>query len=393
MPLSPRARRSLDVLLSSAVQRSVVPGVAAVTADRVNETYRGACGARTAADPPAPEMTPDSVVWIASMTKLVVAVAVLTFVEQGELDLDAPVRELLPELANPLVLEGFDGAGEPILRAAATPITLRHLLSGTSGHGYGFLHGPLARYQRLRELPGILNCQLATLTSPLLFEPGTAWAYGMGMEWVGRALEALTGRSLEEVLRQRVLDPLGMNSMTFVLQEQHRQVLAQLSMRDPACGFVPLRFEVPQQPEFQSGGGGLYGSAADYLILLRMLLGRGKVDGLRLLSEQTVAEAARNQIPEHSIGRIPTQDPRSSEDIDFLPETQKGWCLLGMINMRPSHHGRSAGSLFWGGAGNTYFWVDWLNGDAGVMVTQLLPFADKQVVSLFEDLEQVVHAG
>lgn len=338
-------------------------------------------------------MTPDSVVWIASMTKLVVAVAVLTFVERGELDLDAPVRELLPELESPLVLVGFDSMGEPITRAAVTPITLRHLLSGTSGHGYGFLHAPLARYQRLKGLPGILKCQLATLTSPLVFEPGTGWAYGMGLEWVGRTLEAVTGERLEGVLRQSVLDPLSMTSTTFVLQEQHRHRLAGLSARDPDGGFVPVRFEVPQQPEFQSGGGGLYGTAADYLILLQMLLGRGEVDGLRLLSEQTIAAAVRNHLREPGIGRIPTQDPRSSRDIDFLPGTPKGWCLLGMLNMEPSYHGRSAGSLFWGGAGNTYFWVDWNNNDAGVMVTQLLPFADERVVSLFEDCEQLVHAS
>ena len=390
MPLTCLARRKIDDLLASAVARRDVPGVSALAADRDGEAYRGAFGTRTTTPVPDP-MTTDTVVWIASMTKLIAAVAALQLVERGQLHLDEPLGRLLPELADPQVLERFDDEGQPKTRSARTPMTLRTLLSGTSGNGYGFLHPDLARYQQVKGLPGILKCREATLTTPLLFDPGTSWAYGMGLDWVGKVIEAATGGQLEDVLRANVLRPLGMDDTTFVLRPEHRARLAGLSMRGAAGSFVPVRFEVTQEPEFQSAGGGMYGTAEDYLSLLRMLLGRGEVDGVRLLSEETVAEAIRNQIGEHSIGRLATIDPVSSNDIDFLPGREKRWCLLGMTNVEPAAHGRSAGSLFWGGAGNTYFWVDWDNGDAGVLFAQLLPFADDKAVKLFEDFELVVH--
>ena len=323
------------------------------------------------------------------MTKIIVCVGALQLVEQGKLDLDAPLGALLPQLAEPQVLEGFDDAGRPRVRPARTPVTLRNLMAHTAGNGYHFWDANVKRYQEVEGLPGIIECRESTLTTPLMFDPGTAWEYGMNIDWVGKAIEAVSGLSLEEYLRQNVLDPLGMRNTSFVLSDDHRTRLAQMHARTPD-GLVPIEFEMTQEPEFFMSGGAMYGSPADYLTLLRMLLGNGTLDGVQILQPESVTEGMRNQIGELTVGKIDTADPASSHDVDFLPGTTKKWGLLGMINMAETPGGRSAGSLFWAGLSNSYYWVDWNKGNAGVIFTQILPFADPQVLGLLEQFENTV---
>lgn len=380
----------IDALLSAAVERGDIPFVAAAAADRDGVTYTGAAGDRTLGT--GSPMATDTVSWLGSMTKMIVAIGAMQLIERGELSLDEPLGRLLPQLANPQVLDGFDADGQPVTRDATTPVTLRNLLSHTAGNGYHFWDARVMRYQEVMGLPGIIECKDATLTTPLMFDPGTAWEYGMNIDWVGKAIEAVSGQQLENYLRANILDPLGMVDTSFVLTPAHRERLAAMSFRT-TDGLVPLEFEMTQEPEFQMGGGAMYGSVDDYLILLRMVLGRGEVNGVRVLSEESVAEALRNQIGDLQVGPIPTVDPGSSNDVDFLPGVEKRWGLFGMINLTRSAQGRSADSLFWAGLGNTYFWVDSAGGDCGVLFAQILPFADPHVLELFDRFEAAVHAG
>lgn len=377
----------IDSLLSAAAADGRVPGVAAVAGNSAGETYAGAFGTRVGSEP----FTTDTVTWLASTTKAIVAVAALQLVERGELELDAPMGELLPQLAEPRVLEGYDPDGTPRLRPARTPVTLRSLLSHTAGYGYHFWNANVMRYQTENELPNIIECREATLTTPLSFDPGTAWEYGMNIDWVAKAVEKVSGRTIGDHLREHVLDPLGMRDTTFTLGAEHRTRLAGMNARTPD-GLVAIEFEIPQQPEFQMGGGGMYGSPADYLRFLRMLLRRGELDGARILAPETVDMARGNQIGDLTVGRIPTVDPASSNDVDFLPTTTKKWSLLGMLNVERTPAGRSAGSLFWAGLCNSYFWVDWDADECGLIVTQILPFADRTVLDLFDEFEDGVRA-
>ena len=372
----------IDLLLASAVDRDEVPGVAALAAHTNGVTYSGAFGTRKGDDP----WTADSVTWLASMSKMIVCIGALQLVEQGKLDLDAPLGALLPQLVRLQVLEGFDDAGHPLLRPAAAPVTLRKLMSHTAGNGYHFWDANVLRYQQTHGLPSMIECRESTLTTPLVFDPGMAWEYGMNIDWVGKAVEKASGLSLEDYLRQYVLDPLGMKDTSFVLSADHRTRLAGMYART-SDGLVPIEFEMTQEPEFFMGGGAMYGSPADYLTLLRMLLANGTLNGVQILRPDSIAEAMRNQIGELTIGKITSVDPVSSYDVDFLPGTTKKWGLLGMINMEETPGGRSAGSLFWAGLCNSYFWVDWNRGNTGVICTQILPFADPQVLALFDQFE------
>ena len=380
---------TLDTLLSAAVEKGDFPGVAAVAANRDGVVYRNAFG--VASSDPLRDMAPDTVAWIASMTKTIVALGALQLVERGQLDLDAPMSDVLPQLAEQQVLDGFDDRGQPVTHTATIPVTLRHLLSHTAGNGYHFWHADVQRYQEVMGLPGIIECREATLTTPLLHEPGTAWVYGMNIDWVGKAIEKISGGTLEEYLRANILDPLGMTDTSFIIEAGSRARLSGMNVRTPEGDLVQVPFEMTQEPEFQMAGGAMYGSVDDYVTLLRMLLGNGTLDGVRILAAETVEEARRNQIGDLAIGPIHTVDPGSSNDVDFLPGQPKKWGLLGMINVDPAPNGRSAGSLFWAGLGNTYFWVDWDNGDCGALFTQILPFADHKVLDAFEAFERSVH--
>jgi len=380
---------AIDTLLSGAVHDGDFPGVAAVAATREGVVYRNAFGA--ASSDPRMDMAPDTVAWIGSMTKMIVAVAALQMVERGQLNLDGPMSEVLPQLADQQVLDGFDEAGQPVTHTATTPVTLRHLLSHTAGNGYHFWHADVQRYQKVMGLPGIIECREATLTTPLMHEPGTAWVYGMNLDWVGKAIEKVSGGTLEQYLRANILDPLGMNGTSFIIDPDRRARLAGMNVRTPEGDLIQVPFEMTQEPEFQMAGGAMYGSADDYVTLLRMLLGDGTLDGVTILNPEIVKEARRNQIGELQVGPIRSVDPGSSNDVDFLPGQPKKWGLLGMINVDQSPNGRSAGSLFWAGLGNTYYWVDWDNGDCGALFTQILPFADDKVLDAFDAFERTVH--
>ena len=329
--------------------------------------------------------------WLGSMTKMIVAIGALQLVEQGRLDLDADIGTVVPALAEPKVLEGFDDEGRPKVRPANGAVTLRRLLSHTAGNGYHFWNANVLRYQEAEGLPGIIECREATLTTPLLFDPGTSWEYGMNIDWVGKAIEAVSGQDLEQYLRGSVLDPLKMSATSFRLGPALRDELAAMNFRSPD-GLVRIEFEMTQEPEFLMAGGAMYGSPADYLTLLRMILGGGEVDGVRILREDTVTEALSNQIGDLTIGKITTVDPGSSNDVEFLPGTTKKWSLLGMLNVEETPGGRSAGSLFWAGLPNAYYWVDRDKGNTGVLFTQILPFGDHAVLELFERFENAVRA-
>ena len=191
-------------------------------------------------------MRPDSVVWIASMTKAVTAAAAMQLVEQGKLSLDAPIAEVLPQLAAVQVLEGFGPDGTPKLRPARGAITLRHLLTHSSGFVYDMWNADIARYLEVTGAPGIISCTNAALDLPLAFDPGTAWDYGIGIDWAGKAVEAVSGQTLGGYLAGNLFGPLGMRDTTFRIRDDQRARLARIHARTPE-GLVATDLESPRR--------------------------------------------------------------------------------------------------------------------------------------------------
>jgi len=371
--------------LTAAVESGAAPGAVALLVDRDGVILEAAAGVRAAGSPEP--MTCDTVFWIASMTKAVTSIAALKLVEEGRLSLDADLAPLLPEFANLQVLEGFGDDGAPLLRPARGPVTLRQLLTHTSGFGYAFMSDALSRWVQATGAVDAASGARAAYVMPLLFEPGEGWAYGVGIDWAGLAVEAASGQTLDAYFRDHILEPLGMKDTTFVPSAAQVARRASLHFRLPDGGLTPAPFDMPKDPEVWSGGGGLFSTAHDYGRFLRMLLNGGELDGVRILSPQTMAELTRIQTGEVRAGALKSSAPQLTNDFDLFPEMHTGWGLATLINPEPGPQGRSAGSLAWAGIFNTYYWADPEKGVGGVLMTQIAPFGDAGALELVRALE------
>jgi methyl acetate hydrolase len=378
-----------DALLRTAAESGDVPGVVAAATDRNETIYEGGFGSRVLGEPA--EMTPDTVVWIASMTKALTGTAAMQLVEQGKLALDTPASEVVPALGEVAVLEGFDAAGQPSTRAPRGAITLRHLLTHTAGFGYEFWNADVVRYQKARGLPPIISCQNTTLNLPLLFDPGDRWEYGINIDWVGKMVEAVSGKRLGTYLSEHVFGPLDMNDTAFRITPSMRQRLAKIHQRGEDGALTPINLEIPQDPEFEMGGGGLYGTVGDYLKFIRMILNRGRVGSEQVLKPETVELMSHNAMGECRVTMLHTVAPAVSHDAEFFPGMSKSWGLTFMINNEQAPTGRPAGSLAWAGLANTYYWIDQTNGLGGAYATQVFPFADSKSLPLFFEFEKTVY--
>src|SRR5262244_3137168 len=241
-------KAKVDTVLNNAVSAGNVPGVVAVAADDKGVLYEGAFGKRNLVSGAA--MTPDTMFWIASMTKAVTSTAALQMVEQGKLSLDKPISDVVMELSAAQVLEGFEADGKPKLRPPKRPITLRHLLTHTAGFSYDLWNKDIERYMKVANVPGIGSCKLEALKVPMIADPGDKWEYGINIDWAGKAVERVSGLSLDGYMRERIFTPLGMKDTVFILRPDQQARLASVHARDKDGKLSPVEVGMPQAPEF-----------------------------------------------------------------------------------------------------------------------------------------------
>jgi len=389
-------RERLDATLARATAGTrAIPGAVAMLTDRDGELYRGASGVSTPIDAEPGAATPvdtDTVLAVLSITKPVAAVAVLQLVEDGQLDLDAPAARYLPALGKVKVIDGYEADGAPRLRPPRREITTRMLLLHTAGFAYSNFNHDIKRLEDAGHLPYIGASTKAGLISHLVRDPGEAWEYGLGMDWAGQVVEAVAGARLGEVMAQRIFAPLAMGSTAFTMSEAMVSRLSAVHARLPDGSLLPIDFVLPQEPEVEMAGHGLYSTAADFTAFLRMWLADGEGPGGRVLRPETVAEASRN-----GLGRLRVRPlPAANTDVvgaplDMFPGTSRSWSLGFMVNDEQVHTGRSAGSLSWGGLANSFCWVDPARGVAGFWSTQVLPFLDPTSAEAFRRFETAVY--
>ena len=372
---------SIDRVLQSAATAHEIPGVVAMAANADSILYDGAIGSRGATS--EARMTTDTIFRIASMVKLLTSVAAMQLVERGRLKLDEPAGNVDPMLSAPRILTGFDNKGAPQLREAREYLTLRNLLTHTSGFSYPLWDTKVLRYMQFKrsrkdkDLPRM----------PLMFEPGERWAYGGSIDRVSRMVEIASGQGIDRYFRDNITGPLGMNDTGFTITEKQRVRQARLHRRGPDGRLVAQPFEKLETPTAFSGGGGIYSTAPDYLRLLQALLNGGSLDGAKILKAETVGLMAVNQIGNLEAGIMKTTNPALSNDVDFFPGTRLRWGLGHMINADPVPEGRRAGSLTWAGLYNTYYWIDPATRVAGVIMMQILPFADRAALKVYREFE------
>lgn len=369
---------TISTTLEKALADAGIPGAVAMVANHAGLRESVAIGYEV-----------DAIFQLASMTKAIVSVAAMQLVEAGKLSLDAPIGDLLPDLAAPRVITGFADDGRVNTRPAARPISLRHLLTHSSGMGYDFVHADQARARTAPVVPGTMD----SIRTPLLFDPGDGWAYGVSTDWVGLAVEAASGQRLDAYVAQHVTAPLGMADTVFKLDDGLKARLVATMARGESGALAPFPINIGGGAgEFISGGGGMNGTAADYLRFVRMLLNGGSLDGAFILRPETIADMGRNQIGRLRAGMMPTTMPSLSTAIDWFPDMETKWGLGFMINPEVGPDGRGAGSLAWAGICNTYFWVDPVNNVAAVLLMQMLPFADPGALAVLRAFEQAVYA-
>ena len=262
---------AIDQTLREGIERRKIPCVAAMVASPDKILYSGAFGKRDSAS--GVDVQPDSIFQIASMTKAITSVAAMQLVERGRLKLDEPVAKHLPELGNLNVIQGFDAAGKPILRPAVKPITLRHLLTHTSGFAYPTWSEEMFKYtQATVPLPPGVVAPLV----PLVFEPGTRWQYGYSADWTGRLVEAVSGLNLEQYFQRNILGPLGMTDTTFIFPADKFDRLVSQSRRQNGGPLREAPRAIPPKPAAFNGGGGLTSTAPDYIKFMQMILRYGR---------------------------------------------------------------------------------------------------------------------
>ena len=380
----------LDDVLSAVVRNGDLPYAVAAVGTSARTLWSGAAGDRVPGEPAAM----DTVFRVMSMSKGVGATAAAILADRGALDWDAPVDTVLPQFAELQVLEGFDSAGCPIVRDPASRATIRQLATHTSGLVYEFWDASINTYLELTATPPTASGMRAALRCPLAFDPGRRWQYGCGPDWLGLVVAEVDGRSIDRVCHDEIFAPLGMADTEFELRADQAPRLGEVSERTPDGSLAPtsLHLGPPPRPEFYGMGHALYSTVPDYLRFLRMWLGYGEVDGVRILNRDTAIDFLRNHIGALRLRTYPTLLPVATEDLDFRLGIEMSQSL-GFARTEESLPGRrSAGAQTWAGVLNTHFWIDPRQDIAAVTMTQLLPFLDRRALGAVDSFERAAYS-
>ncbi|WP_347958136.1 serine hydrolase domain-containing protein [Gordonia aichiensis] len=381
-------KQSADATLDSAVAGDQgVPGVVAMVTDRDSTVYSNAAGRRNSN---GDAITTDDVFALFSTTKAITATAALQLVEENRLDLDRPAGDYVPELNELQVLERIGSSG-PVLRPPRSQVTTRQLLTHTAGFGYDFFDDNYRELADSYGQPSVITATKEALTTPLLFDPGQRWQYGSNIDWVGQVIERITGQRLGEVFATRIFEPLGIEAMSFELNDNHRNRLAQMHARNADGSLTPMDFELPSPPDVHMGGHGLYGTVSDYMKFIRMWLNDGLGEHGRVLKPETVQNAVQNHTGPLPVTALPGVIPELSNDAEFFPGVSKSWSLPFMLNNEEAPTGRPAGGLGWAGLANLFYWIDRENGYGGFWATQILPFGDATSFGRYLDFESAFY--
>ena len=377
-------QHGLDALLTRYTELGLLPGIVAGLGNSEGTLYQGAAGKRNLDS--GEQMTTDTIVAIASMTKPVTTVAALQLVDQGLLDLDAQITDYLPELHALKVLAGFDEEGNRVLRDPASIPTTRQLLSHTSGYVYEIWNENALRSVSNGQVSSLFDPEGDSLQAPLGFSPGERWEYGIGIDWAGVIIETLTGKALDVYFQDHIFSPLKMADTFYAVPETKTRRVASTYLRTTS-GFElspPLAVTI-------SGGGGLYSTIADYLKFMRALLNLGRLDGANILRPQSVDMMFENQIGELTVGPGHTAIPEASNDFDMGFGKMAKWGLGFLLHGEQTEAGRPAGTGSWGGLFNSYFWIDRQNDICALIATQVMPFYDAHAVALLQEYEQSIY--
>lgn len=371
----------INQLLQSAVESGEIPGVVAIVANRDRILYHQFFGKMDLENDL--DMRKESIFSIASMTKPVTSVAVMMLYEEGKLDLDDPISQYMPRMKYLEVITSFnEDDGTYTIQDTERQVTIRHLLTHTSGFGYSFSNRVLSG---LEEKTGLAQPEL-----PLLHQPGEGWTYGMGTRVLGDLVEQISGQTLTRFYRERIFEPLGMQETYYALPEEKHPLRVTRHQREN--GVLIERSNPPEQQPTIFGDRGLLSTAQDYVKFLQMLLNRGTFNGKRLLAEDSVAMMTRNQIGEVVVQTQTGPNPALSRPFPMGAGRDKfGLGFQETVASQEERHLRSRGSYSWSGLANTHFWADPEKEIAAVILMQVWPFYDEECIRVYRGFEELIY--
>ena len=379
--MSDTHKSALGEFMAKAVERGDVPGVVTLIVDRDGVLYEGAAGKQDVARGVA--MPADAIFRIASMTKPVTSVGLMMLVEQGKVGIDDPVAKYLPQFDNRPVVAKLDPAtGSFETRPATTPITIRHLLTNTSGLGYAFSDPTMNRM--------VAATKKVETELPLLHDPGTKWTYSPGTRVLGWVIEKVSGEPLDAYLRARIFEPLKMADTGYAVPQG--KVARVVTVHARKSGKLVETPNPPKESTPVRGDGGLYSTARDYGRFVRMLLNGGSLDGAKILSPQTVRTMGQAHTGALFIQTQPDAMPERTRPFPIGAGRDKFGFGFQITAADPKYAKfRSAGSMSWGGINNTHFWIDPERRIGGIVLMQVLPFYDDACMGVLRGIEEIVY--
>jgi CubicO group peptidase (beta-lactamase class C family) len=370
--------------LQPLIDENKVPGFVTVVARKGKIVHSEAFGSMDVERKKA--MRPDTIFRMYSMTKPITGVAVMILVQEGKIAVSDPLSKYIPEFAEMKVFVQNEGRASNTV-PADKPITIEHLLTHTSGLTYGFFANPVANLYTVGgvDSDGLTLEEFAkkAAAQPLLAQPGTQWNYSIAMDVLGRVVEVVSGQRYGDFLQQRIFAPLGMTDSGFhVPKEKVARFAANYAPNPQAGGMVlfddPAESNYLKVPSQDSGGGGMVGTAADYLRFAQMLLNGGELDGVRILSEESVQEMTRDHLGAE-FGDAPLATLPQAFGADLPPEVIRaftgigfGYCGSVVRDGAGSTAFGTPGQYSWAGAASTDFWIDRRQKLAGLVLTQLM---------------------
>ena len=378
--------RTLDKYLQSLTTTETVPGLVTMVANKKRVIYKSVSGFNSISKNDT--LLIDDIFDIASMTKAITCVVIMQLYEQGRLRLDDSAQKYLPAIANLQVIDKFNRADTTYTtRPVAKPITIRQLLTHTSGIGYAFCNDTLAMISQKKNgnqgLPSYLSF-------PLLHEPGTAWTYGMSMDVLGDIIESITDTTLDKYYYEKIFKPLGMLNTFYTVPTDKYNRLTSFYQHTNGQ-FTEQPSDGTGKPSIK-GGDGLYSTAEDYTKFLQMLLNKGTFKGVKILNKASVNAMTKNQIGNLFVTTQPGALPKLADS--FPARSGKDKFGYGFVIRTSADHEpgtRNSGSYDWGGLFNTYYWVDTLRGITAVVMMQVRPFYDPVCIDALNNFEKMIY--
>ncbi|KAK8858905.1 hypothetical protein IAR55_003136 [Kwoniella newhampshirensis] len=409
--LAAEGEKSLDDFLSKEVGSREIPALFIGATNAKEEIYFSVDGEVTFGEHDKGKVTEDTTLSIFSMTKFITTIACLQLVDQGLIDLEDYdlVERFCPEIGELQILEGYTEDGKEILRSPKSKINLMMLLSHVSGMAYGFNSPDIVRWNKEHGTPGMVSADASveSFRQPLIFEPGTKWNYSIGLDWAGILISRLTGKSLEALYKEKIFQPCGMKSTSFYPTDDIKARMMTCCTRDASGKIIPMstpamgrEMDASKIPSILAGGAGLFGTARDYLSLLRNVLASASADPQNsnsLISPESFKLLFTDVIP---------QTPQVKACLAIMAKNQNvhdpvlvadgkgnriGHSPGLFLNFDESVYGRKAFSGCWDGAAKTMFWIDPATGIGAVCCTNLLSQNPDPFNGVFNRFERTLY--